>query len=573
MTNHLRQARKKRAFLPASLSIDNWQSIAPYFEILINTEIASTTDLEVWLKKRSELEAVLEEEMAWRYIKMNCYTNDKQLADRFNVFVSEVEPRVNEAFNTLDKKLAENEFFNTLDNETYYVFKRALKQRLQLFRSENIPLMAELQVEEQKYSAIAAAMTIEQNGETLTLQQAANLLKETNRDTRKEAFEKINARRQHDHQALDTLLSRLINKRHQVALNAGYNNYRDYKYAELGRFDYGVAEVQQFCASIQKTVMPVMAEIDRDRKNKLAVEVLKPYDLDVDADNLPALKPFATPNALIDGTITCFNRIHPHFGEYIRTMQREGYLDLDSRVGKAPGGFNYPLYESNIPFIFMNATSNLRDLVTMVHEGGHAIHSFVSAHQPLVAFKNLPSEVAEMASMSMELISMEHWDVFFNDNNDVRRAKVNHLESVLQVFPWIATIDQFQDWLYTNPGHTHQQRREKWNELRSRFTSGEVSWEGYENYNDYLWQKQLHIFEVPFYYIEYGIAQLAAIAMWKQYKHNGAEAIANYLNALSLGYAKTIPEIYKHAGIPFDFSQESIHENIQFIKLELDKLK
>ena len=267
-----------------------------------------------------------------------------------------------------------------------------------------------------------------------------------------------------------------------------------------------------------------------------------------------------------------FDTIDGYFGDCLRTMEEMKHLDLDSKQGKAPGGYNYPLYEIGVPFIFMNAVGAHRDLVTMVHEGGHAVHSFLSRKLKLTGFKNLPSEVAELASMSMELLSMDHWDELYHDSEELKRAKVEQLETMLKLLPWIAQVDEFQHWLYENHEHSTKDRTTKWMELNAEYGTGLVDYTGYEDIISSSWQRQLHIFEVPFYYIEYGIAQLGAIAVWKNSLENKDAAIQNYKQALSLGYTRSIPEIYSAAGIRFDFSEDYLNELASFIQGKIVKL-
>jgi oligoendopeptidase F len=292
----------------------------------------------------------------------------------------------------------------------------------------------------------------------------------------------------------------------------------------------------------------------------------------VDEDGKPPLKPFSGARELIDKTVATFNQVDTFFGDCITTMDKMKRLDLESRIGKAPGGYQYPLYETDVPFIFMNAVGLHRDLVTMVHEGGHAVHSFLDKDLDLVDFKSPPSEVAELASMSMELISMEHWEVFFPDKEELKRAKRQQLESVMDALPWIAAIDKFQHLIYLKPNHTVAERYEMWSGIMKDFGSSVVNYLGIEDFLKRRWQMQLHLFEVPFYYIEYGLAQLGAIAMWRQYKQNPKQAIKNYKAALSLGYTKSIPEIYKAAGIKFDFSPAYVKELMDFVKAEYEKI-
>jgi oligoendopeptidase F len=310
-----------------------------------------------------------------------------------------------------------------------------------------------------------------------------------------------------------------------------------------------------------------------ERRRSLKIEELKPYDLDVDSALKPALKPFSSVRELITKSIACFSEIDPDFGKFIEIMDENGHLDLDSRKSKAPGGYNYPLYESNVPFIFMNTTNNLRDLETMMHEGGHAVHSFLSKNLPLVYYKEIPAEIAELASMSMELISMEHWHHFFPDEEELKRAKRSQLEGVIQVLPWVAAIDSFQHWIYTHPDHSEAELLRQWMETEKRFSSEYINWEGYENFRTYSWQKQIHLFQFPLYYIEYGIAQLGAMAIWKHYVEDREKTMKSFKKALSLGYSCTLPELYRAAGINFDFNRDYILELMDFVRFRLEGFK
>ena len=562
----------KRVFLSDTLEIKEWGDIAPFFLDLENREINSVKDLQNYLKDRSELEAVLEEEAAWRYIKSTCDTENKEIAESFEYFISKIEPEINKQSNVLDKKLYNSEFLSELNPKDYLIPIRSLKQRIELFREENIAILAELQSAEQEFGAIAAAMTIKFKDEEITLHKAANYLKENDRALRKEVYELINNRRLQDKQKLNELLTKLIEKRTQVAKNTGFDNYRDFKHVEMGRFDYKIEDVLEFHGTIKETIVPLLNNIQEKRKADLSYKELKPYDLDVDVKARKPLVPYQNTDELVDKTIKLFSKVNPKYGNFIYTMKELKYLDLDARKGKAPGGYNYPLYESNVPFIFMNSTNNLRDLETMMHEGGHAVHSFLSKDLDLVDFKSLPSEVAELASMSMELISMEYWDEFFTNEEDLKRAKQSQLEGVISVLPWVATVDKFQHWLYLNPKHSNKERDDEWQKIFSEFSGNVIDYSGYEENIRNAWQKQLHIFEVPFYYIEYAISQLGAIAIWKNYKENRVEALSKYEAALSLGYSKTIPEIYETAGIKFSFHKEYVAELMDFVLDEYQKL-
>ena len=561
-----------RTFLPEDLSIKNWAQIETYFEDLNTRAIDSVEDLKKWMQDRSELEAVLEENMAWRYIKMNIDTTDPELQNSFQFFVQTISPNIAPYEHGFNTKLINSKYLKDLDSAYYFIYLRAIKNAIHLYREENIPLFTELTNKAQKFGEISAQMMVNIDGADLTLQQASIHLKNTDRDKRKAVFELINARRTEDQTSLDVLLDELISKRQEVARNANFENFRDYKFQAMGRFDYTKEDCFDFHASIEKEIVPLIAEIHKERKTLLGVEVLKPWDMQVDPNGNEPLKPFDGGEDLLDKCISCFDQIRPYYGDCIRQMKAMGHLDLVSRKGKAPGGFMYPLYETGVPFIYMNAVGLLRDAVTMVHEGGHAIHSFYTKDMELTSFKSTPSEVAELASMSMELISMEHWHVFFKDEASWKRARKEQLQGVLATLPWVAMVDEFQHWLYENSTHTHQERHNKWASISKRYGSGLVDWTSHEKYHKTAWQRQLHIYEVPFYYIEYGMAQLGAIAMWRNYKQNPEKALDDYDRALKLGYTKTIGEIYETAGIKFDFSAAYVKDLANFVKCELELL-
>lgn len=563
-----------RRYLPNNFNIDNWAALEPFFSNLLERQIESIHDFQRFLKDLSELESVVSEDLAWRYIRMTCDTENKELEASYINFVNDIQPNIAPYEDKLNHKIRNSEFKDSLSNQKpYFIYFRAIQNAIELFREENISLNAEMQTLSQKYGTITGAMSVEINGEVLTLQQASNHLKSTDRTLRKNAYESINNRRLESKQELNELFNKLIQLRHQVALNCGFNNFRDYMHQALGRFDYSVEDCYKFHDAVEKIVVPYCKVIELERKKNLGYDALKPYDLAVDPLNREPLNPFSGGKELLDKTIQCFERIDTSFADNLRVMADKGFLDLDSRLGKAPGGYNYPLAESGIPFIFMNAAGSLRDVETMVHEGGHAMHSFLSENLELNSFKNVPMEVAEVASMAMELISMEAWDVFFNNEEELKRAKVEQLEGVIATLPWIATIDAFQHWIYTNPTHTEEERTQAWLDVVARFDTGISDISGYEHYLSGSWQKQLHLFEVPFYYIEYGFAQLGAIAVWRNVLKDKNKGLTAYKNMLSLGYTKTIPELFEAGNIKFDFSAAYVGELFQFVWDELQKLK
>jgi oligoendopeptidase F len=565
--------RNKRQFIAEDLKIDSWDSIKTYFKDLLSRNIASKESFIKWLSDKSELEAVLEEDAAWRYIKMTIDTRDESLTNAYTFFVTQIQPELAPYEDQLNKKLVDSPFFSELNaNKAYHIYFRSVKTALELFREENIPIEAELNEQAQQYGSISAAQTIEHQGETLTMQKASMLLKEIDEEIRKSVFEKMSARRRTDIDALDHLYTELISKRHQLAKNAGFDNYRDYKFKSLGRFDYTKEDCFDFHQAIKDQIVPLVKEIQLKKLTKLGKDKFRPWDLEVDPEGKKPLKPFETGEELLKGSITMFEKIDPYFADCLRTMNKMGHLDLDSKEGKSPGGYNYPLYEIGVPFIFMNSVGAQRDLVTMVHEGGHAVHSFLSRDLALTSFKNLPSEVAELASMSMELLTMNYWDEFYSNEDELKRAKQEQLESILKILPWIAQIDEFQHWVYENPAHSIKDRHSKWVDISKSYGTGLTDWTGYEDMQATSWQRQLHLFEVPFYYIEYGIAQLGALGVWMNSIQDQLRAVQSYKEALKLGYTKTIPEIYQTAGVKFDFSEQYLKDLAGFVKCELEKL-
>jgi oligoendopeptidase F len=565
--------REKRKFLPEDFTVKNWAQLLPYFQDLLERKIDNKANLMNWFIDRSELESILSEDLAWRYIKMSCDTENGEKRKSFEFFVNEIEPKVAPISNDLNKKAVESPFLNEIDDSGYKIMIRNMVKQIEIFRDENIPLKTKLQTESQKFGQISGAMTIEIDGKELTLQQAAVKLQSIDRKLREEVYNKISLRRLADREKLDDLFTLLVRLRDEIARNADYANFRDYMFAAMGRFDYEPQDCFDFHESIRSEVVPLLNEQAADRKKNLSFATLKPWDKAVDILGRQALVPFTNSNELVERTIACFDALDPFLGQCLRIMREMSHLDLESRKGKAPGGYNYPLAEIGVPFIFMNATSTLRDMVTIMHEGGHAVHSFLTRKLELGDFKNPPSEVAELASMSMELISMDHWNLFFQKKDDLKRAKIEHLEQIIETLPWVATIDKFQHWIYENPTHNHDERRVVWNKIFQQFSDSITDWTGLEENRNYLWQKQLHLFEVPFYYIEYGMAQLGAIAVWKNYKENHIKGLKGYMDALKLGYTKTIPEVYAAANIKFDFSKTYISELMAFVKEELHKLK
>jgi oligoendopeptidase F len=562
----------ERSFVPADFKVTTWELLEPFFKNLAERSLNSREDLEQWMKDMSEVEAVVSEDACWRQIKMTCDTTDTALEEAFTYFCMEIQPKLQPYADQLNKKLVNSTFTKELDQDKYFTYLRSVKKSIDLFREANIPLQAELSVLQQQYGAIAGKMTIEVNGQEYTLQQAGKFLESHDRALREEVYRKIQERRLQDKDAMNELYSNLIGKRDQVAKNAGFANYRDYKFVELGRFDYSKEDCYQFHEAVKLHVLPLIEKIYARKKAKLQLDKLYPWDTEAEPAGVQPLKPFTDGKDLYEKSVKCFETMNPFFANCLRKMDQLNHFDLESRKGKAPGGYNCPLTESGAPFIFMNAAGQMSDVTTMVHEGGHAIHSFLSHNLELSAFKEYPMEIAEVASMAMELFSMNHWEAFFDNAEDLKRAKEHQLERTITIFPWIAIIDKYQHWVYEHPQHTVEERTNTWMSILAEFSTKSIDYTGLEMYREIAWQRQLHLFEVPFYYIEYGIAQLGAIGLWMQYQNNPQQALENYIQALSLGGTKTLPELYKAAGLKFDLSPNHIKTLMEFTAAEMDKI-
>lgn len=561
-----------RGFVPADFKLTDFASLKPWYDRLLARPIGSVAELQQWLKDWDELDAIVEEDSAWRYIRMTCNTADEQIKQAYQFFISEIQPQLSPIHNALEKKYYDSPHRAGLTGRAYQVLDRTIAKDIELFREANIPLQREEGLTAQTYDELMGGLTVEHDGQELTMQQAGKLLQEEDRSLRETVYRKMAERRAQEAERVEDLFDQLVQLRSQIAQNAGFASYTDYKFRAMGRFDYTRADTQAFHQAVEAVVKPICLALNEERRHALGLDSLKPWDTAVDVYGKGPLKPFDTAEELLQGSIQALRRLKPVLGDMIARMDEVGQLDLASRKGKAPGGYNYPLAETGVPFIFMNAVGTQADLTTMVHEAGHAIHSFVTRDLELGFFKHTPSEIAELASMSMELMSMDHWDVFYQDAEALRRARIEQLTRCITILPWIATVDAFQQWVYDHPTHTRAERSQAWVALYDRFHGG-VDWQGLEGHKESMWHKQGHIFDVPFYYIEYGIAQLGALQMWKQYRQDPAKGLDAYLNALKKGYTAGIPEVYAAGGIRFDFSAQAMQALFSFVQQELDALK
>ena len=559
-------------FVPADLDGSDWGQIEPLYKALIERELKCAGCLSQLLIDRSELDAAASEAQANIYIRMTCHTDDEAANKAYLDYVENVEPKLKEVSFQLDRRIVQCPFVDDLDQDRYGVYLRNLDADVTLFREENIPLQTEDSKLGQQYDEINGAMMVDFQGEERTMPQMARFVQVTDRSVRESAWSAIVQRRYVDHERIDDLFDQMVKLRHEVAFNAGHENFMEYAFASMHRFDYTPADCQQFHQAAREICVPVYHTLNAERTSALGVDSLRPWDLDVDVQGRDPLRPFENADEMVERTSAMFHRMDGSLGTMFDSLRSGDCLDLESRKGKAPGGYQYDRDRRRVPFIFMNAAGLQRDLETMVHEAGHAFHAMLSRDEPLVAYRThfLPIEFAEVASMSMELLAHPYLDEFY-DSDAANRARRTHLEGIVRTLSWIATIDAFQHWIYTHPDHTREQRDIYWLELDAMYGPN-VDWSGFEGQRAKQWHRQLHLFNVPFYYIEYGIAQLGALQMWMQYRDDPAKAIENYRKAMTLGGSRPLPELFAAADLTFDFGPQEMGRLIGEVRTELDAL-
>jgi oligoendopeptidase F len=563
---------RARAFVPVKVDLGDWNQVAPLFDKLElgATEARTAAELERWLLEGGELAAALDEEASRRYIAMTCHTDNPEAEKAYLHFVEEIEPRTKPQQFKLAKLFLEHPARAALERARYFVFDRATQVQADLFRPENVPLETEEAKLGQQYQKLIGSLTVNFRGEERTLAQMGRYAEETDRALRQEAWELTAQRRLQEADRIEELFEGLLRLREQIAANAGFPNYLQYAFKWRGRFDYTPEDCRQFHEAIEKEVMPVQRRLQELRREKLGLKALRPWDLAVDPTNQPPLRPFDKVESLVAKTQDIFSQLDGALARDFSLMREKQLLDLENRKGKAPGGYQSTLAESRLPFIFMNAVGIQRDVDTILHEAGHAFHALAAREEDFHPYRSAPIEFCEVASMSMELLGNEYLEKFYAPN-EARRARLQHLEHVVDIFPWIATVDAFQHWIYSHPGHTRADRQGAWLELMDRF-GGDVDWSGHESARANLWHRQLHIFLHPFYYVEYGIAQLGALQIWGNSKKDRKRALQDYHRGLALGGSRPLPELFTATGCRFDFSRDTVRPLVQLVQSEMEHL-
>ncbi len=560
-----------RLWLPASATLVTWDQIEPWYQQLLERSIDSPQDLELWLQHAGELNAVVSQEGVKRYIAMTCQTDDAERETAYLTWVREIEPKLKPIQNQIRSRYLESPHRAALPPERYHVFDRAQTNRRDLFREANIARETALAELEQQYQKLIGAMTVTFHGKEHTLAQMSPFLEENDRALRQEAWELVASRRLADRDKLDDLFDQMLVLRVQIAQEAGFDSFTDYSYRNRERFDYTADDVARFRDAIEHVVVPLARELQEQRRKDLGIESVRPWDLSVDPKGQPPLRPFTDADQLADGTTGIFREIDPELGAQFHYLHAHGLLDLANRKGKAPGGYQTTLEADRLPFIFMNAVGVDGDLRTLLHEGGHAFHSLAARNEPLAAYREAPIEFCEVASMAMELLGARNTHYFYKAQ-DADRSYRQLLEGIVLILPWIAAVDGFQHWIYAHPKATSADRARAWTEILDRF-GGIVDWSGHESVRASSWHRQLHIFLYPFYYIEYGIAQLGALQVWRRALTDRPTAIANYRHGLAVGGSRPLPALFEAAGIQFDFSEATLRPLMDAIRAELDRLE
>jgi len=553
----------------------SWKEVEAYTEELLNRKISCSKCLEGIIRDASELSEHISEKGALLYIGMTCDTENEEKKGAFLDFVENVRPKLSEFSDSLNRRIVGHEAVEDLP-ERYDLMIRSMKNDVEIFRKENIPLSVEQTKLVTEAQTINGAMSVEYEGEEYTIPEMRVFLESNERSVREGAWKAVADRRLEDEGRLSEIFDQLIVIRNEMAINAGFETYTDYMFRAMERFDYTKDDCLEFHDAIEAVCVPLMREINSRRIKSLSLGSLRPWDVNEktgvgpDLEGRAPLKPFADVNEMVSKLSRLFHRMSTDLGEKFDMLVEMDTLDLDTRKGKAPGGYQYYLQKSRVPFIFMNAAGLQGDLETMIHEAGHAFHSIYCGHLELIGERSYPIEFAEVASMSMELMTQNEWGEFYNDE-EANRARIGHLEGIIFLLPWIATIDSFQHWIYSNPGHTRDERKTVWNSIRDRFGSN-MEWGDYQGHRDTSWQQQGHLFGVPFYYVEYGIAQLGALQLWRTQRKDSVKALSDYSNAMALGNTKTLPELFSAADIELGFGEEHLGSLISEVRMAMAEL-
>ncbi len=549
-----------------------WAQIEPYYQELAGRPI-DASNVSAWLADWSHLSRLVFETNERLYVATTVNTADQEAERRYNAFLDNIRP----ASQAAEQKLKEKLLASDLRPQGFEVPLRNMSAEVAIFRQENLPLLSEELKLSTEYAKVIGAQTVEWRGEEVTLTQLSPVYQEPDRETRERAWRLASGRWLADRDVINAGWLKLLDVRRRLAANTGLPDYRAYRWQQLLRFDYTPDDCKQFHRTIENVAVPAAARIYEKRRRRLGVKTLRPWDLDVEPSGRPPLKPFATVAELVEKTATIFHRVDPQLGEYFEIMRRENLLDLDNRKNKAPGGYctDFPVVQR--PFIFVNSVGLHDDVQTLLHEGGHAFHSFECIHIPYFQQAIPPIEFAEVASMGMELLAspyLARQDGGFYSAEGAARARIEHLEGSIRFWPYMAVVDAFQHWVYENPQDATDPANcdAHWDALWERFMPG-VDWSGLEQERMTGWHRKLHIHQVPLYYVEYGLALLGAAQVWRRALDDQAGAVSAYRQALALGNTVTLPGLFTMAGARFAFDEDTLGEAVALMERTIDSLE
>jgi oligoendopeptidase F len=549
-----------------------WDDLKPHAQALEALPFTPDT-IDSTMRQIAEFWRLVGEMGSRIYVATTENTQDETAQRRFMTLIQQIQPELSRLENTLNLKLLES----GVQPQNYEPALRYIRKQVEMFREENLPLISQINELENEFNQVVGAQTLEFEGETKTIPQMSIYQHSPDRSLRERAFKAVHARRLQDREKLNELWKKMFTLRQQVARNAGFNNFMEYQWFMLGRFDYTIDDARRFHDAIEKVVVPAVIRLNEKRRKALGVDVLKQWDVYVDEYNREPLKPFSTVDELISGTQQIFDQVDPELGAYFRIMKDEGYLDLGNRPNKAPGGYCTGFPHVKRSYIFMNAVGLHDDLQTMLHEGGHAFHNFESFHWPYAGQNHAPIEFCEVASMSMELLAQPYLvkeKGGFYSAKDAARATMEHLEGMLTFWPYMAVVDAFQIWAYTSGDDALDPALcdAKWAELWNRFKQG-VDYSEPDEWVKLGWHRKLHIFTVPMYYIEYGIAQLGAAQVWVNSLTDPVGALKAYRHGLSLGNTRRLPDLFAAAGAKLAFDADTLGRMVQAIEQKMAELE
>jgi len=549
----------------------SWAQIEPYFDELAGRPL-DAGNLAAWLADWSHLSKLVYEAY-WRlYVGTTVNTADAEIERRYNAFLDDIQPPSQAAEQKLKEKLLDS----GLQPQGFEIALRNMRAEASIYREANLPLLSEELKLGAEYAKITGAQTVEWDGQEVTVSQLAPVYLDADRGRREAAWRLASSRWLEDRQAINAVWVKALKLRRKLAANAGLPDYRAYRWKQWLRFAYTPEDCKQFHQAIREVVVPAASRIYEKRRRRLGLETLRPWDLNVDPLQRPPLKPFRTVAELEEKCAAIFHQVDPALGGYFDVMRREGLLDLDNRKNKAPGGYCTDFPITGRPFIFANSVGVHDDVQTLLHEGGHAFHAFEAFALPYFQQMYAPLEFAEVASMGMELLAAPYLTRQFGgfySPPEAARARIEHLEGILLFWPYMAVVDAFQHWVYENPEAAADPARcdACWDENWERFMPG-VDWGGLEQERITGWHRKLHIHQVPFYYVEYGLAQLGAVQVWRRALADQASAVAAYRKALVLGNTATLPELFAAAGARFAFDEAILGEAVTLLEKVIAEL-